>query len=57
MGNSPSGPAGRDKKWPLTCYFVAHPASFNTNLAPVIEGPIISLAPKHAKVRREGYRR
>jgi hypothetical protein len=33
------------------------PASFNTNLAPLIEGPMISLAPKHAKVRREGYRR
>lgn len=35
----------------------AHPASFNTNLAPLIEGPVISLAPKHAKIRREGYRR
>ena len=35
---------------------LAHPASFNTNLAPLIEGPVISLAPKHAKVRREGYR-
>jgi len=35
----------------------AHPASFNTNLAPLIDGPVISLAPKHAKVRRQGYRR
>jgi hypothetical protein len=35
----------------------APPASFDANLAPLIEAPVISLAPKHAKVRREGYRR
>jgi len=35
----------------------AHLASQNTNLAPVVEGPAISLAGLHAKVRREEYRR
>ena len=34
-----------------------HLASQNTNLAQVVEGPAVSLAGLHAKVRREGYRR
>ena len=34
---------------------VAPLASQNTNLAPVVEGPAISLTALHAKVRREGY--
>ena len=33
----------------------AHPASQNANLLPLIEGPAISLAAIHAKVRRDGY--
>ena len=32
-------------------------ASDNANNSPLIEGPVISLAPWHAKVRRESYRR
>ena len=32
------------------------PASHNANLDPVVEGPAISLAARHVKVRREGYR-
>jgi len=32
-------------------------ASHNANNSPLIEGPVISLVPRHAKVRREGYRR
>jgi len=35
----------------------AHPASQNANLVPLIEWPAISLPARHAKVRREGYRR
>ena len=35
----------------------APPAPQNANLAPVVEGPAISLAARHAKVRRDGYRR
>jgi hypothetical protein len=33
----------------------AHVTSHNANLEPVIEGPAISLAAVHAKVRRAGY--
>ena len=36
---------------------VAPPASQNANLEPLIEGPAISLAARHAKVRRDGYAR
>ncbi|MDQ1438292.1 MAG: hypothetical protein QOK43_1921 [Acidimicrobiaceae bacterium] len=32
-------------------------ASHNANNALTIEGPVLSLAPRHAKVRRDGYRR
>ncbi|MGH9101797.1 MAG: hypothetical protein ACRDYD_02260 [Acidimicrobiales bacterium] len=34
---------------------VAPPASQNANLEPLIEGPAISLAARHTKVRRAGY--
>jgi len=33
----------------------ALPASHNANLEPVIQGPAITMAARHAKVRREGY--
>ena len=33
----------------------APPASQNANLEPLVEGPAISLAARHTKVRREGY--
>jgi len=36
---------------------LAPPASHNANLEPLVEGPAISLAGLHAKVRREEYRR
>ncbi|MHB1821285.1 MAG: hypothetical protein ACYCTL_01710 [Acidimicrobiales bacterium] len=36
---------------------MAPPASHNANLEPLVEGPAISLAAAHAKVRREGYAR
>jgi len=36
---------------------VAPPASQNANLEPLIAGPAISLAARHTKVRRDGYRR
>lgn len=35
----------------------AHLASQNANLEPLIEGPAISLAARHTKIRRDGYRR
>jgi hypothetical protein len=34
----------------------AHPARHNKNLSPLIEGPVIQVAPVHAKIRRDGYR-
>jgi hypothetical protein len=34
---------------------LAHPASQNANLEPLIEGPAISLSDLHTKVRRAGY--
>jgi hypothetical protein len=34
---------------------LAPPASHNANYEPVVEGPTITLAARHAKVRREGY--
>ena len=34
---------------------LAPPASHNANYEPVVEGPAITLAARHAKVRREGY--
>ena len=34
---------------------LAPPASQNANYEPVVEGPAITLAARHAKVRREGY--
>jgi len=34
---------------------MAPPASRNANLEPLVEGPAITLAARHAKVRREGY--
>jgi hypothetical protein len=33
----------------------APPASHNANLKPLVEGPAITLAARHAKVRRAGY--
>ena len=33
----------------------AHPASHNANLGPLVEGPALTLAGRHTKVRREGY--
>jgi hypothetical protein len=33
----------------------APPASHNANLEPLVEGPAISLVPRHTKRRREGY--
>ena len=33
----------------------APPATQNANLDPLVEGPAISLATRHAKVRREGH--
>jgi hypothetical protein len=36
---------------------VVHPALHNKNLSPVILGPAIELSGRHAKIRREGYRR
>ncbi|MFB9832826.1 hypothetical protein [Actinoallomurus acaciae] len=35
---------------------LAHPARHNKNLSPLIEGPVIQVAPVHAKIRRDGYR-
>lgn len=36
---------------------LAQLASQNANNSPLIEGPVIALSPRHAKVRRDGYRR
>lgn len=36
---------------------LAHLALQNPNLGPFLESPAISLAARHAKVRREGYAR
>jgi hypothetical protein len=35
----------------------ALPTSQHTNLPPLVEGPAVQLARRHAKVRRAGYRR
>jgi hypothetical protein len=34
---------------------MVHPASHNAKLEPVVEGPAITLAARHAKIRRDGY--
>jgi len=34
---------------------LVHLADHNTNLAPLVSGPVIVLAPVHAKMRRGGY--
>ena len=34
---------------------LAPAASQNANLGPLVEGPAITLAGRHTKVRREGY--
>ncbi len=36
---------------------VAPPASQSANLDPLVEGPAITLAGRHTKVRRDGYAR
>jgi len=36
---------------------VAHLALQNTNPNPLVEGPMLMLAPFHGKVRRAGYRK
>lgn len=57
-GDGPTGGEEGSEKDPCSGEkFVVHLASQNTNLEPVVEGPAISLAAVHAKVRREGYRR
>ncbi|GLZ14979.1 hypothetical protein Acsp04_52140 [Actinomadura sp. NBRC 104425] len=33
-----------------------HPTRHNKNLSPLIEGPVVQVAPVHAKIRRDGYR-
>jgi hypothetical protein len=33
------------------------PTSQHTNLPPLVEGPVVRLAGRHAKIRREGYQR
>ena len=33
------------------------PTSQHTNLPPLVEGPAVRLASRHAKVRRDGYRK
>ncbi len=43
--------------WPLSWVYVALPTSQHTNLPPLLEGSTVRLASRHAKVRREGYRR
>ncbi len=35
---------------------LVHLALHNTNLSPLVEGPVISVSPRYAKVRRNGYR-
>jgi hypothetical protein len=43
--------------WPLSWGYVVLPTSQHTNLPPLLEGSAVRLASRHAKVRREGYRR
>jgi hypothetical protein len=47
----------RAEHWSAAWLGWAPPASQNANLEPLIEGPAISLAARHAKVRRDGYAR
>lgn len=56
--------AVRGRAWPRNPAIVAstsgacaHPASQNANPESLVEGLAISLAARHAKVRREGYAR
>ncbi|MDQ1437703.1 MAG: hypothetical protein QOK43_1332 [Acidimicrobiaceae bacterium] len=52
----PRSAAGR-RAWCLFPICVAQLASHNANNSLTIDGPVLSLAPRHAKVRRDGYRR
>lgn len=45
-------PDSRRKATPVAAQLASHDA----NNSPVVQGPVISLAPRHAKVRRVGYR-
>gem|GEM_PF-6874403 len=36
---------------------MVHPAFHNKNLLTILNGPEIDLAPRHSKVRRDGYQR
>src|SRR3954453_19089021 len=40
----------------LCAMFCVHPTRQHTNPQPVLEGPMLSVSPGHAKVRRDGYR-
>ena len=46
---------GRESPAKSLAVGLAPPASQNANLEPLIEGPAISLAPPHTKVRRARY--
>ena len=37
--------------------FLAHPTGHNTNPNPLVTGPTIRLNDRHAKIRRDGYRK
>jgi hypothetical protein len=57
---SPCAPAAgivAEGKPPVVPIWLAQLASQNANNSLTVEGPVISLTPRHAKVRREGYRR
>ncbi len=54
LGGSASSRRGRSVMMKTLVADVAHLATQKTNLDPVVEGPSISLAALHAKVRREG---
>ena len=42
-------------RWGLPTSAGVPPASHNANCEPLVEGPAITLARRHAKVRRDGY--
>jgi hypothetical protein len=51
--------ASRARRRASSCWAagLAPPTSQHTNLPPLVEGPVVRLAGRHAKTRRAGYQR
>jgi hypothetical protein len=59
-GSSPPGWLSAPEKCPSTCAFVlalVHPTGQYSKKCPQVDGHVLRLSARHAKLRREGYRR